>query len=148
MFKPLAVALLALPLLVACGEPEDTHPGQPVTHRRQAFRELLKTSEPIGVMLRTKAYDATKYQQLLADFMAKREAPWQYFGADTLYPPSRARPEIWSQPEAFEAAKKEFLDASWELSQLGADPGRDRALAAYRKVEDTCERCHTAFKNK
>ncbi|WP_085315327.1 c-type cytochrome [Derxia lacustris] len=148
MLKTTVAVLLALPLLFACGEPEDTHPGQPVTHRRQAFRELLKASEPIGVMLRTNQYDPAEYQRLLGVFMEKREAPWTLFAPDTLYPPSHAKPEVWSDAAGFEAAKKDFLDASWQLSQLGADPGRDRALAAYKNVEAACERCHDAYKNK
>ena len=57
---------LVLPLtLAACGEPEDTHPGQPVAHRRAAFNQLVKAFEPMGVMLREKEYKPEEFRKLI-----------------------------------------------------------------------------------
>jgi cytochrome c556 len=40
--------ILSLPLFItACSEPADTHPGQPVTQRRAAFKEIIKNFEPM-----------------------------------------------------------------------------------------------------
>jgi len=47
----LIIVLTALTLM-ACGEAADTRPGQPVAHRRAAFKKILLAFEPIGVQLR------------------------------------------------------------------------------------------------
>jgi cytochrome c556 len=51
--------LSTVALLAACGEVEDTRPGQPVKTRQTAFKEIVKAFEPMGVMLRENRYDAT-----------------------------------------------------------------------------------------
>ncbi|HET7775219.1 MAG TPA: cytochrome c, partial [Azospira sp.] len=62
MRKPTLLLALALPLLLAaCGEAEDTRPGQPVAHRRAAFQQILKAFEPMGIMLRENRYNADEF---------------------------------------------------------------------------------------
>lgn len=142
--------ILALPalLLAACGEPADNRPGQPVAHRRAAFKEILRVYEPMGVMLRTDEYDADRFKSLAQQLVAKREAPWSYFGPDTLYPPSHAKAEVWSQSEKFAAGKKAFVDATDKLAAVAGTKDTKAAAAAYRAVEETCEDCHKAFKTR
>jgi cytochrome c556 len=144
---------LAVALLAACGgEPPDTRPGQPVAHRRAAFNEIIKSFEPMGVMMRTGAYDGTRFRALTQNVMALRDGPWQYFKPDTLYPPSKAKPVVWSDPEKFEAGRKAFFEATDNLAALvgttGAPPDARTVQPAYTAVEDTCRSCHKAFKEK
>ena len=47
--------LLTAAMLTGCGEVEDTRPGQPVKQRQVAFKEIVKTFEPMGVMLDRKS---------------------------------------------------------------------------------------------
>ena len=76
--------LLALPiLLTACGEPEDTRPGQPVAHRRAAFKEILKSFEPMGLQLRNQRYDEKQFLVLANNLNKAKEAPWSHFAPDT-----------------------------------------------------------------
>ncbi len=142
------VALLFVPVLLsACGgEAEDTRPGQPVAHRRTAFKELMKAFEPIGIMMREGPYEAEKFKPLVDGVMARRDAPWQYFQPDTLYPPSKAKPEVWSDAAGFAAEKKTFFDATDKLAAAAKTSDENSARAAAKAVEDTCRDCHKAYK--
>ncbi len=148
MSKKNAVLLLAVVAVAACGEPQDTRPGQPVAHRRTAFKEILKAFEPMGVMLRTDAFDATKFQVQARQLMALRDGPWSYFAPDTLYPPSHAKAEVWSEAEKFAADKKAFFDATDKLAAVAGSADKNAAEAAYGAVEESCKNCHKTFKTR
>lgn len=143
------LAVLSVPLLSACGEPEDTRPGQPVAHRRAAFKEIVKTFEPMGVMLRTDKYNAKEFQRLAAQLQQQGTAPWDYFGPDTQYPPSHAKDAVWQAPEKFARHKEAFLKASQQLAKQSSD-GADRATLEkiYQTLHDTCRDCHKDFKSR
>ena len=139
--------ILALSLS-ACGEPEDTRPGQPVAHRRAAFKDILEVFEPMGQMLQKDTLDTRTFQALAQQLVAKRDAPWNYFGADTRYPPSHARAEVWSEAEKFAASKKAFFDATDKLAAAAGGGDRKQLAAAYTAVQDSCKSCHKAFKER
>jgi cytochrome c556 len=139
--------MLSAVLLTACGgEPEDTHPGQAVAHRRAAFKELIKNFEPMGVMVRTDSYNAAKFQSFANSVMALRDAPWQYFKPDTQYPPSHSKDEVWSQPDQFEADRKAFYEATDKLAAIVGTPDEKVAAKAFNAVQETCKNCHKRFK--
>lgn len=145
----LLLGVLALAGLAGCGgEVEDTRPGQPVKTRQLAFKEMLKVFEPMGTMLRTQKYEPEKFAVLAGQLMAKRDAPWIHFGADTNYPPTKAKPALWSQPEEFERERQAFMSATEEL--LAAAQTRQLPVAekAYFKAYDSCQSCHKRFKEK
>lgn len=146
-----SLLVLALPLLLsACGgEPEDTRPGQPVAHRRAAFKEIVKTFEPMGIMLRDGSLDIKTFQPLAQRLQQQAGTPWDYFGSDTQYPPSRATDAVWQQPEQFARQRQAFLDASQKLATLsGQGAGRDDLLKAYETLHQTCRDCHKTFKSR
>ena len=142
-----AIMLISLTsLLAACGEPADTHPDQPVTHRRAAMKQILLAFEPMGVQLRDESYKADAFLARAQELAGLKDKPWAYFGADTNYPPTHAKPELWSEPAHFEAEKQEFLKAADAL--LVAAESRDEALvrSTYTALHDSCASCHKAFK--
>ena len=69
-------------MLTGCGEVEDTRPGQPVKQRQVAFKEIVKTFEPMGVMLRKDRYDADKFLPMAEALLAKRDALLALAGAN------------------------------------------------------------------
>lgn len=154
MTKKPAISIFVLPalaaaLLTACApEPEDTRPGQPVAHRRAAFKEILRAFEPMGVMLREDRYEPAKFKSLVDGLMARREAPWPYFQPDTLYPPSHAKPEVWSQPDRFAQEKQAFMDATDKLAAAAGTQDKAAVAKAYAAVADSCKRCHDDFKTR
>lgn len=147
MHRRLLPLVLAL-LFAACGEVEDTHPGQPVKQRQQAFKALLRSFEPIGQLLKDKRFDADRLSTLGAAFAEQRQAPWSHFGPETNYPPSKSTPEVWRQPEQFAQAREDFLKMSDDL--LAAIGRRDRAeiTAAHARVVESCQSCHRTFRQR
>jgi cytochrome c556 len=147
-FKFRLFLLLTVALLAACGEVEDTRPGQPVKTRQAAFKEIVKAFEPMGVMLREDRYDADRFAMHAERLLARRDAPWSHFGPDTNYPPTKATPEVWQQAEQFDQEKQAFLAATDALRIAAQSKDKAQATAAYDKVHEACKRCHKQFKER
>lgn len=145
--KFLFFALPCCFLLAACGEPADTHPGQPVTKRRAAFERILRAFEPMGIQLRGKRYQAESFLKRARELESLKDEPWAHFGADTNYPPTHATPNVWSEPERFEKEKQAFLSAVVDLRQAAETQDEKKAATAYEAVHETCRSCHKVFKN-
>ncbi|NTV70565.1 MAG: cytochrome c [Azonexaceae bacterium] len=140
--------LLTVAMLSGCGEVEDTRPGQPVKHRQVAFKEIVKTFEPMGVMLRKGEYNADKFLPLAEALLARRDGPWAYFGADTNYPPTKSTPDVWKQPEQFEKDKNAFIAATDALLVAAKNKDQAQVEKAYDAVHDACKTCHKQFKER
>jgi len=140
-------ALLCV-FLVACGEVEDTRPGQPVKQRQDAFKAMLRAFEPMGTMLREQRYDADKFAKQAAALAALRDTPWAHFGPDTQYPPSKSKAAVWEKPEAFSQAREQFVTAVDALSAAVATREQAQIEARYKQVYDTCQGCHKTFRER
>ncbi|MEY4592426.1 MAG: hypothetical protein RIR18_1321 [Pseudomonadota bacterium] len=146
-FSALFICLLCVTTaLIACGEVEDTRPGQPVKTRQVAFKEIIKAFEPMGVMLRENRYDAEEFESLADKLASKKDGPWTYFGADTHYPPTRATPEVWAQTEKFEQERQRFIRATQALQIAAKSKDINKISAAYKTLHETCQSCHKIFK--
>lgn len=145
---PFTLPLMLALVLSACGEPEDTRPGQPVAHRRAAFKDILEVFEPMGQILQKDTLDSRTFQALARQLVAKRDAPWTYFSPDTLYPPSHAKAEVWTEAEKFAVAKKTFFDATDKLAAVAGSQDRKQLEAAWTAAQESCKSCHKAFKDR
>ncbi len=148
MSRLAACLLISVACLAACGEVEDTRPGQPVKQRQQAFKAMLRSFEPMGKMLRDQRYDTDRFAALAAELAALRDAPWPHFGPDTLYPPSKATAAVWQRAGDFERERLNFAGA---VDRLQAAAGsRDKAVIepAYKAVYDSCQSCHRDFRER
>jgi cytochrome c556 len=140
-------ALLALAtVLAACGEAPDDRPGQPVTHRRAAFKTILRAFEPIGVQLRDGPFDAKRFAEQAPELAKVADGPWAYFGPDTNYPPTKAKPALWQQPERFAQLRDEFKEKTGKLAALAGSTDQAAIRRAYEAVHETCRSCHREFK--
>ncbi len=144
--KLLFLALSVPMLLTACGEAPDTHPGQPVTQRRAAFKEIIKNFEPMGVQLRQGPFDSKKFLALAIQLDSLKETPWQHFGPDTNYPPTKAKAALWKEPEKFEANRKEFIKAAAALAVVAESKDQKQITPVYEALHETCRTCHKSFK--
>ncbi len=141
--------LISLPcLLIACGEVEDTRPGQPVKQRQQAFKAMLRAFEPLGTMLRDKRYNAEAFAKGAQELMALRDAPWPHFGPDTQYPPSKSKNAVWDKPAEFAQARESFALAVDGLAAAVAGAQQPAIEAAYQKVYESCQGCHKQFRER
>lgn len=143
---PLACSFIVL--LAACGEIEDTRPGQPVKTRQQAFKDIIKVFEPMGVMLREKRYEPEKFLRLASALHERRDAPWAHFGPDTNYPPTKATAKLWEDTARFTQEKEKFLAATDSLLAAAKSQDEAKIQAAYEAVHASCQDCHKPFKTR
>ncbi|EKD96898.1 MAG: cytochrome c, class II [uncultured bacterium] len=145
----LITLVAATALLSACSDRvKDSHPQQLVSKRQAIFKKFTKTLEPMGLVARGRQDYAR------ADFMASALAlqelasqPWTYFTADGNYPPTRARPEVWSQPGEFKQAQDNYLAAIDTLVQVAGSADLPGIRASVEAVQKNCKSCHDQFRS-
>ena len=145
-FSKFLIAVSIPLVVVACGEPADTRPGQPVAHRRAAFEKILHAFEPMGVQLRNHQYKAEPFLERAKELASVKEGPWEYFGPDTNYPPTHATAKVWSEPAQFDKERKAFLAAADRLLLAADSRDEARVTEAYEAVHEQCRSCHKVFK--
>jgi cytochrome c556 len=133
-------------VLTGCGEPEDTGPGRPVAHRREAFMSIMKAFEPIGVSLRTGKFAPDRIIAMAEQLDRVKDGPWGYFTPESNYPPTHATAKVWSEREKFEAGRRAFFTATESLLAATATRDEARVKAAYEVLEGTCRDCHKVYK--
>lgn len=150
MQKIALITLLGSALLLgACSERiQDTHPQQLVSKRQALFKKFTKTLEPMGLVAR----DRQDYVR--ADFVASAQAlqalasePWAYFTADGNYPPTRAKPEVWSQSGQFKQAQDSFITSVNKLAEVSGSADLAAIRASVEAVEKGCKSCHDQFRS-
>ncbi len=142
------VLLLGLSLGACFGPEKDTHPNQVLTKRRALFKQFTRMLEPIGLVASgRKPYQREEFLSSVQDLEKLADKPWLYFPADGNYPPTRSKPEVWSQPEKFKLAQDNYRSAVHELllvAQRGDQPALAKAVDA---VTASCKSCHRDFRN-
>ena len=146
-FRTLACVLLCM-CLSACFEPiKDTHPDQVLTKRRALFKQFTRALEPMGLVASGRnAYKPDEFLAMVQDLEKLSGKPWIYFPADGNYPPTHAKPAVWSQPEAFKRAQDTY-QASVHALLLAAQVGKlESVQRAMDGVTDSCKACHKDFR--
>jgi cytochrome c556 len=145
----LITLVAATALLGACSDRvKDTHPQQLVSKRQAIFKKFTQTLEPMGLVAR----DRQDYAR--ADFVASAQAlqqlasqPWAYFTADGNYPPTRAKPEVWSQAGEFKQAQDNYLKTVDQLVQVAGSADLPSIRASVEAVQKSCKSCHDQFRS-
>ena len=148
--KPIVVLAMAMVLsLTACNDtPKDTHPDQPVTKRNAIFKQFTRTLEPMGLVARERqAYNAREFLASALELEKISSQPWVYFTADSNYPPTHAKAQVWSKSAEFKAAQDSYLATVSQL--VKAAQGGDVAVIrpAVNEVQKSCKSCHNQFRN-
>ena len=86
------------------------------------------------------------FARLADEFARLRDQPWTHFGADTNYPPTKAKPAVWEKPAEFEQRRQAFAAASERLLAAAAARNEGEARSAYAAVQDSCKACHNDFR--
>ena len=142
----LLTCVLTLP---ACNdEAQDTHPDQPVTHRRQLFKQFTRTLEPMGMVARDRLpFNRTEFLASARDLQQLAGKPSSLFTPDSNYPPTHAKPEVWLKPFEFKAAQQALQDKASALAALAREGSLDDLKAAVNDLQRSCKSCHDQFRN-
>ncbi|WP_313646148.1 cytochrome c [Pseudomonas sp.] len=147
MFKRSTVVLLAALALTAC---DRVDPDSPLGKRKAIFKDMLKTSEDMGGMLRGRLpFDGAKFAQGAVKLDGLAHAPWQHFPQVRDAGASSARAEVWQRQARFQALARELEGATGALLAVTrAQPLQAAQLQApMNKVEAACKACHNEFRN-
>lgn len=140
----LLVAIAALGL-TAC---DNIDPNSPLGQRKALFKQMLRTSEDLGGMLRGRIpFNDKKFAEGAIKLNELAQKPWQHFPA-TREDNSSSRPEVWSKPELFKQRTEEFKTSTAALLEASrVQPLRAEALAApVEQMQKTCRACHDEFR--
>lgn len=149
-FSSLAFIVVVTTLtLTACGgEAKDTHPDQLVTKRRAIFKQFTKTLEPMGLVARGRqSYNPREVNLSALELQKLATQPWPLFTADSNYPPTHAKPAVWTQAAEFNAAQQDFQGHVGALVKSAQSGDLDAIKASVNAVEKSCKSCHTQFRN-
>lgn len=145
--KRLSIVLLACLALSACG---GVDPNSPLGQRKAIFKQMLKTSEDLGGMLRGRIpFDGPRFAEGAVKLDSLSREPWKHFPQVKEEDHSSAKDDVWQQQARFqelaralEVATGELVIASkvqpYKVSNLGP---------AVQKVEDACSACHKQFRD-
>jgi cytochrome c556 len=145
--KPIAVVLLACLTLSACG---GVDPNSPLGQRKAIFKQMLKTSEDLGGMLRGRiAFDGPKFAEGAVRLDVLAHEPWKHFPQVREEDHTSAKDDVWQKQARFQGLARALEAATGELvvaSQV--QPYKASSLGpAVQKVEDACSACHKEFRD-
>lgn len=143
-----AACLLLCLGLSACFEPiKDTHPDQVLTKRRALFKQYTRALEPMGLVASgRREYKPDEFLAMAQDLDTLSGKPWVYFPPDGNYPPTHARPAVWSQPEAFKAAQDKYQSSVHALLKAAQAGKLEPVQQAMEAVTASCKACHKDFR--
>ena len=147
MLKRLSVVVLACLTLTACG---GVDPNSPLGQRKTIFKQMLKTSEDLGGMLRGRlAFDGQKFADGAVKLDNLSREPWKHFPQVREDNETSARAEVWEKQARFQDLARQLEVATGELVAVTrTQPLNAADLAAPTdKVEAACKACHTEFRN-
>lgn len=147
MLKKLTVVLLTCLALSACG---GVDPNSPLGQRKAIFKQMLKTSEDLGGMLRGRiAFDGAQFAEGAVKLDALSHEPWKHFPSVREQDHTSAKDDVWQKQAQFQQLARELEAATGELviaSQV--QPYKAGSLQpAVQKVEDACSACHKQFRD-
>ncbi|MES2871364.1 MAG: cytochrome c [Pseudomonadota bacterium] len=145
--KRLTVVMLACLTLSACG---GVDPDSPLGQRKALFKQMLKTSEDLGGMLRGRIpFDGPRFTEGAVKLDALSHEPWKHFPQVKESDQTNATDDVWQKQARFQDLARQLEAATGELviaSQV--QPYKASNLTpAVKKVEDSCSACHKEFRN-
>ncbi|HGY9623708.1 cytochrome c [Pseudomonas juntendi] len=147
MLKCFTVLLLAGLTLAAC---DRVDPNSPLGQRKAIFKQMLKTSEDMGGMLRGRLpFDGARFAEGAVKLDGLAHAPWQHFPQVKDEGDSSARPDVWERQARFHDLARQLEGVTGELVGATREQPLDvaRLKAPMDKVEAACKACHTEFRN-
>ncbi|HSC83945.1 MAG TPA: cytochrome c [Pseudomonas sp.] len=147
MKSKIVLLLIAVLGLSACG---GVDPNSPLGKRQAIFKQMLKTSEELGGMLRGRVpFDGVRFAAGAKQLDELAHQPWQHFPqVREAEGDSDARDEVWQRQERFQQLARELESATGALAAVAPQQGLKAETLAplVQRVEDGCEGCHKEFR--
>lgn len=145
--KRLCAVLLACLTLGACG---GLDPNSPLAQRKTIFKDMLKTSEDLGGMLRGRvAFDGHRFGEGAVKLDNLSHQPWKHFPPVKEADHTSATDAVWQKQARFQELARSLESATAELVIVSNErPFKSSTLTpAMNKVQAACEACHKEFRD-
>ena len=135
-------------ILGGCG---GSDPNSPVAQRKAIFKQMLKTSEDTGGMLRGRLpFDGPRFAEGAVKLDALSHQPWAHFPEQKGSELTRAKDAVWERQARFQALARALEARTGELviatRQLPLTPAT--MIPPMNNVEDACDACHKEFRDR
>jgi cytochrome c556 len=144
--RPFLAGCLML-LLAGCG---GVDPDSPMGKRQIIFKQMLKTSESLGGMLRGRiAFDGERFLLQAQELDQLSRQPWQHFPKVQDEGDTAAKAEVWQRQERFQELARALESRTRKLLQASQVKPLTMAAVepAQAKVEAACKACHQEFRS-
>lgn len=94
-----------------------------------------------------KAYNASEFMISALELQKLSTQPWPYFTADSNYPPTHAKPEVWKQADDFKAAQDKYKTLVNQLVKDAQGGDLEIIRSTVNEVQKSCKSCHNQFRN-
>lgn len=142
-----SMAVLACLVLSGCG---GVDPNSPLGQRKAIFKQMLKTNEELGGMLRGRVpFDGARFADGAVKLDQLSREPWKHFPPIREEDHTSATDEVWQKQARFQEMARNLETATAELVTISkVQPYRASQLGpAVQKVEDACSACHKEFRD-
>src|SRR5690606_35495141 len=113
ILKRFSVVLLACLTLSACG---GVDPNSPLGQRKAIFKQMLKTGEDLGGMLRGRIpFDGPKFAEGAVKLGAVSHEPWKHFPQVREEDHTSAKDDVWQKRARFQEMARHLEAATGEL---------------------------------
>lgn len=146
MKYPLVLLVLAGLGLLGC---DSVDPNSPLGKRQALFKEMLRTSEDLGGMLRGRLpFDEQAFASGAVRLDELTAQPWQHFPQVRDEGDSRARDEVWQRQARFQELADAQMASTRALTEAAARPPLQAKTLAplVARVEADCKACHSEFR--
>ena len=135
----------ALPAAAQFAKPEDA-----IKYRQSAFTVMGTHFGRIGAVVQGKApYDAKTTAENASIVLMMSTLPYTAFGEGTdKGGNTKAKPEVWKEPEKFQAAAKDMQAQVVKLDAAAKSGNLDAIKVAFGDAGKACKACHDNFREK
>jgi len=128
---------------------DSVDPNSPLGKRQALFKEMLRTSEDLGGMLRGRLpFDEQAFASGAVRLDELTAQPWQHFPQVRDEGDSRARDEVWQRQARFQELADAQMASTRALAEAAARPPLQAKTLAplVARVEADCKACHSEFR--
>ena len=142
----LAAGVTGLPLL--SGAHQFSKAEDAIKYRQSARFIMGQHASLIGAMVNDRIPFDAEQAKASADIIGLvGTLPWHGFvpGSDK-GAPTKARPEVWSNPDKFDAAKERLLTVLPKLATAAGTGDKSQLRQAFGETGAACKNCHDDFR--
>jgi cytochrome c556 len=135
---------------IAVSAQAQTKPETAIEYRQGIFRAQLWNVLPMAAMVQGKApYDQAAFLLRAQRLDQLSRMAWDGFGPGTdKGAPTKAKPDVWSNPARFKQAAEAFQAETPKLVAAAQSGNMDQIKAAFGAVTKSCDNCHDTFRSK